>query len=355
MLLVAQLLLATCELWCANAKCSELNGDVQYECGGCGQHATCRPGVADYTRAVVGGTGQVAQPDSMVGSLAEATSVAPARTPPNVTAVSCRRLAADDLKRMSPRERAAALDQPTIITGLIDTWPSTVWLRSSFGFDSVDPTKLDRQARASRQAAADALLRRLNSEYATPEPLLRASAQRVLSYMMGQGGVHITPNHGFAWLGLVNGSKRWYLAPPTLPVPDEFGCTHAHGMRCASDAWAECMARAAGCTHVCEQSTWEVIVVPTAWWHATCNEHGDDGTVGIGGQDACDTAHAGTCDLQMPTSARLLNKQGVHSVCPDAELGLACHDQYGVDLARSSAPRLLQPDLQVFPKDVTGT
>ena len=38
-------------------------------------------------------------------------------------------------------------------------------------------------------------------------------------------------------------------------------------------------------TH-CLQRPGEVMIVPTAWWHATCNLA--EFTLGIGGQDSCD-------------------------------------------------------------------
>ena len=38
---------ARCEEWCS-APCAELNGDVQYECGGCGNGFTCRPGAPGF-------------------------------------------------------------------------------------------------------------------------------------------------------------------------------------------------------------------------------------------------------------------------------------------------------------------
>ena len=79
----------------------------------------------------------------------------------------------------------------------------------------------------------------------------------------------------------------WHLAPPTLPVPNELGCTRDGGRKC-SQAWEECMIARAGCTHTCRQGVREVVVVPTGWWHATCNAGAPEATVGIGGQDCCD-------------------------------------------------------------------
>ena len=51
MTLLPLLLLGACEPWCT-APCSELNGDVQYECGDClGAQHTCQPGAPDYPGA----------------------------------------------------------------------------------------------------------------------------------------------------------------------------------------------------------------------------------------------------------------------------------------------------------------
>ena len=51
----------------------------------------------------------------------------------------------------------------------------------------------------------------------------------------------------------------------------------------------------AGSTHTCHQATREVVIVPTGWWHATCNagDAKDAATLGIGGQDRCDTVDEG--------------------------------------------------------------
>ena len=112
-LLLTQLLFSTaCEPWCLSVACSELNGDVEHECGGCGAHAACRPGAAGYVaRAFVGGTGRVAPG---VESTAVESSTAPKMARSNVTAAACRRITADQLRRMNAHERALA--EPTIVS-----------------------------------------------------------------------------------------------------------------------------------------------------------------------------------------------------------------------------------------------
>ena len=263
------------------------------------------------------------------------------------SAVPCRQITAAALAGgLAGGALAALLSVPTIVTGLIDAWPASSWL-SEMAFDNVDPTKLSHAARHARTNAQEELYGKLQRDYAVPDALRRASTWRVLSYGLGMTGVHITPNHGFAWLGLVNGSKTWYLAPSTMPVPDEFGCARKH-VKC-STAWKECMVQAAGCTHTCRQATRDVVVVPTGWWHATCNAGDGEPTVGIGGQDRCGVIENGVggCRLRIPPSARLLNQQGVSSVCPDVSRDAACHGAIGRAADAEMEPRLLQPDLQV--------
>ena len=107
-----------------------------------------------------------------------------------------------------------------------------------------------------------------------------------------------------------------------------------------------------GSTHTCDQRPGEVVVVPTAWWHATCNEpefFGDKAyTLGIGGQDWCDTKPQMDCpQLLVPPLERLLNKQKTQQVCGDPEFTVACHDEWGLQLAKHTGERLYQPDLQI--------
>ena len=115
--------------------------------------------------------------------------------------------------------------------------------------------------------------------YRVPSVLKRAGGTQVFSFGGGTG-VRMG-NHGFAWIGLVAGRKLWYIAPPHAPRPDNPRCNY-------SDEVAAGQPRIEELTSVshCLQRAREEMVVPTAWWHATCNL--DAHTLGIGGQDSCD-------------------------------------------------------------------
>ena len=156
----------------------------------------------------------------------------------------------------------------------------------------------------------------------------------------------------FAWLGLLLGTKLWHLSPPHAEPPDEFGCSANH-KDCSSD-WNRCMRREGGSSHMCEQQQGEVVVVPPAWWHATCNQpvsFGSAGryTLGIGGQDKCGTIpfNHRDCKLVLPPPERLLNKQQETNLCPDAKMAVRCHGTLGLDMARADNEVLLQPDAQI--------
>ena len=90
------------------------------------------------------------------------------------------------------------------------------------------------------------------------------------SFGSGRQGVN-TANHGFTWIALVSGMKRWHVAPHEYPMAQEPHCYE----------WPERVA-----SHACTQNAGDVILLPTAWWHSTCN-YGDE-TIGVGGQDSCD-------------------------------------------------------------------
>ena len=81
-------------------------------------------------------------------------------------------------------------------------------------------------------------------------------------------------NHGLAWIGLISGLKLWHVRAYGMPRPANPTCDERHSIEVLPNV-----------TH-CLQRPGEVMLVPTAWWHATCNL--DPFTFGVGGQDACD-------------------------------------------------------------------
>ena len=80
-----------------------------------------------------------------------------------------------------------------------------------------------------------------------------------------------------------------------------------------------------GATHGCVQRPGEVVVVPTAWWHATCNY---GGTFAFGGEDDCDVR---------PCPSRPV---GERDVCADAELVVQCHGPLGAESRSAYATRM---------------
>ena len=90
-----------------------------------------------------------------------------------------------------------------------------------------------------------------------------------------------------------------------------------------------------GATHRCTQRVNDVVVVPTAWWHATCNT-GD--TFAFGGEDDCDKA---ACSVREPPS----NGTRPARVCPDTSSAAACFGAYGATSAEEERERI--PPLRI--------
>ena len=118
-----------------------------------------------------------------------------------------------------------------------------------------------------------ALLDTLEADYSIPEVLEGISLHRVFSFGGAEGGVEMS-QHDSAWLATVAGIKLWHLAPPHVPKPAHRTCAH-RGMI----DWAA--AALDGVRH-CAVLPGEVMVVPSMWWHATCNLM--PYTVAMGGQ-----------------------------------------------------------------------
>ena len=81
------------------------------------------------------------------------------------------------------------------------------------------------------------------------------------------------------------------------------------------------------------------MIVPTAWWHATCN---GPLTVAIGGQDTCGIKH----DCVPPHDAAATeagDEPSMWRYCEEATMHQACHGDEGEQLAARMQARLLQP------------
>lgn len=230
----------------------------------------------------------------------------------NIENRNCPRVEATLLRTLSQPQRAMLLTQPTIVTGLIEDWPAHASLstieglvekygergilakRNFIGLQAaaaagVPPeTSLmrlkDLQANIGKIHAVlypgepgnaieeEELVDVLASQTSVPDILMRTQAL-VVSLGGGTDGVRMA-RHGFAWIGLIAGKKRWYMDHPDIPKPQD--------PNCASRAFDTDSKSSV----VCTQIPGEVIMVPTTWWHATCNA--ELYTLGIGGQDSCD-------------------------------------------------------------------
>lgn len=337
--------LADCEAWCMEP-CAVLNGDVRqsphfkticircyssvcrfffpqvrHECNDCPADFLCRPGADGYgswkervVTASVDARSGTGTNDNGIANSAALPANAAADGITSEEAVACQYVNAADLEGIGPAVLATVFSRPTVIRNLIDHWPAhELWANASgfaqaFGAHRVlarranfarercatsgdDPSvvtvplrdfepHLDREhivvynGEGGMVASEHRLLGALRSSqaYDVPSVLMRASGTQVFSFGGGHG-VRMG-NHGFAWIGLVAGVKHWYVAPGSSPKPENPTCYDRRKVE-----------RIAGVTH-CEQRAKEVIIVPTAWWHATCNL--EDYTFGVGGQDSCD-------------------------------------------------------------------
>ena len=401
-----------CEDWC-HEPCTQLNGNVQLECGGCSAEGgySCFPHAAGWSdwleraRPPAGGhepstmpaIGEAAgearekEPDGRTratindeprrmfvapGSGAVSESLSHESVPIEESAVlsasealPCQRVTAPELRAVAPAGRAALFARPTLVSGLIDDWRALREWSDAAGFarhfgehgvlakrlshyenartasSGQDPTRtLVRLREALANAdqmhvvlyngeqgnaeAEEALLSdiRASGGYGCPEPMLaRACSILVLSLGGGREGVRFA-NHGFAWIGLVGGMKLWHVAPHDSPRPPN--------PTCADRARIEALPNV---TH-CLQRPGEVMVVPTAWWHATCNL--GEYTLGVGGQDSCDLLD---CTPPGPPDEDPHELHMRKLFCLDEHRSLGCNGAYGAARARWHAERFERP------------
>lgn len=350
-----------CEPWCIDAPCFELNGNVQDECSACGpaDHAMCGPGRPGFAAA------EATTREAREAAAAEATEVRTARLDA-VAAMealqlsaaaadgssaadverACARLPASALRGLSPEQLAATLTRPAILVGAIDDWPAHRLLGTpeavgaALGSHGVLSKRINFAAERAQRAGLDpertlvrladlaaaldafhvviypgepgnapeevALVEAVADHTAVPDVLARTETT-VLSLGGGPTGVQMA-THGFAWIGLVAGRKVWYLDAPGGERPADPTCA-----RGADDLGSPSEV-------ICAQLPGEVIVVPSAWWHATCNTA--PFTLGVGGQDSCDIAD---CTPPGPPDETAHQYHMRMKFCPHPERSAECY------------------------------
>jgi hypothetical protein len=319
-----------CEPWClAVSSCAELNGAVADECGGCSsvQGSGCHPDASDFPKST-----KPSQAAAARQTASTSTNAAVGR--------SCRKLDVAALGSMDAHARAETFSEPVIVFGLADSWPAydgnisglTIALSESRRQHAVEASgRVQEDDVESIQAAETHLYEALATSFVPPHAFMRAS--KWLVHSVGRAtGVRMC-KHGFAWLAVLSGAKTWYLAPPRHPKPADPLCTMGGRVEALD-----------GVTHACAQAKGEVMVVPTAWWHATCNAH-QATTVAIGGQDECDLNRQ--C-LDAPPPVELEGEQPsppppMWRACADETRHLHCHSDSGMRYGLGMPPRLLQP------------
>ena len=253
---------------------------------------------------------------------------------------------------MTVQQRAKLFQEPTVIgVGLLSHWPRyepmhlgnlSLRIDSQDNRESVEveadgsssPEADEALAEQARRDAEEELWETLVRDFRPPKAFVRSSQWMVHS--VGRtSGVHMC-KHGFAWLAAVVGGKAWFLAPPERPRPDNPECQAS-----PQAAPGATLVPPHGVTHACMQKEGEVVVAPTAWWHATCNL---GVTVAIGGQDECDLVRDCFAFVDMdPVPDPTYTAKPMWRYCADPTLHESCHGDAGEEHARRAHPRLLQP------------
>ena len=101
--------------------------------------------------------------------------------------------------------------------------------------------------------------RQLANDYHVPRPLHRFSTEDIFTIGNMHAGALPATKHGVGWLAVAQGGKHWFLQDPNYEwagyQPD---CDYERDSKDKT-------------TVQCVQLPGEIIFLPEAWWHATCN------------------------------------------------------------------------------------
>ena len=186
----------------------------------------------------------------------------------------------------------SAITQPTIVIGLVDRWPlldmfeprareslrdfhiSSKRISYTFERDGTIPLTEALDAKnefsvvmddARTNAAEDRLLTHLTQRAWLPRIVENVTATRILTFGTRRQGVEMM-QHCEAWVGMVAGTKRWLFASPNVENPND-DCSK-------TELRPE--------TFSCTARRGDVVLVPSLWWHASCNSESQ--TIAFGAQ-----------------------------------------------------------------------
>ena len=172
---------------------------------------------------------------------------------------------------LSPANVSAAAEHrwpvPAIVRGL-PPWPASLAWMEHFDFEAGPASPSDESVEAQR-----AFIKLFDAYYGRPGFVPPTGNLRI-SYSKRGGGVTFC-HHAFSWLRILRGRKLWFFAPPDVPMPP-----NTHRNYCLDPRQAP----PAGVTHICDQRENDLMIVPTLWWHATCNMEDDRMTFALGSQ-----------------------------------------------------------------------
>jgi hypothetical protein len=202
----------------------------------------------------------------------------------------CSHYSANEVLRLNASQRATLMSTPIIVKGLLVDWPlrgnlsepEMVAMFSNMTREVEDGELFETSLSKSDQEQIERqhMLPLLEELFPTPEIVYRSSAKRRLS--IGSNDMQVDwCQHGFAWLGLITGQKRWFFAGPDAERPSLLQYHVNCSLKYASTVSLQC-----------SQRVGDIVIVPAAWWHSTCNiaptsEH-EHIIIGVGGEDQCD-------------------------------------------------------------------
>jgi len=258
-----------CEPWCS-AKCSELNGDLAYECGKCGLDSNCNPRAADYRSS------HVSQPLEALDTPARRTIYGEHKFHGCPVLDDVSSLWETMSRDPRPRVIRQAISEVIDFAKQFARHDQRVGMNVDLVEFQISPS---RPYVLSAAGYSPEIIAQVSKAYPLPPAVSSVQQRPVISVgLKGSGERDLAHHyHPITALKLLEGEKIWALRPPR----DE---------ECAMNA-ADCTDPLNVCDYyfglnapapACVQRPGDTIIVPNGWFHGTCNNASL--TVAWGGQ-----------------------------------------------------------------------